>query len=72
MRLVAAHYSVPIILVSGDAAAAEEARFVAPNAEMVVVKESRGRFRSCSSSIQLLHVRCYERERTELLVGYQQ
>ena len=42
--LVAAHYNVPIIFVSGDAVTAEEARFVAPDAEMVVVKESKGRF----------------------------
>ncbi len=42
--LVAAHYGVPIILVSGDAATAEEARTIAPHAEGVVVKESRGRF----------------------------
>lgn len=42
--LVAAHYGVPIIFVSGDAITAEEARFVAPDAEKVVVKESRGRF----------------------------
>jgi len=42
--LVAAHYSVPIIFVSGDAATAEEARTIAPNAEKIVVKESRGRF----------------------------
>ncbi len=42
--LVAAHYNVPIIFVSGDAVTTEEAHFVAPNAEKVVVKESRGRF----------------------------
>ena len=42
--LVAAHYNVPIIFVSGDAVTAEEAHFVAPNAEKVVVKESKGRF----------------------------
>lgn len=42
--LVASHYNVPIIFVSGDAATAEEARFVAPDAEMVIVKESKGRF----------------------------
>lgn len=42
--LVAAHYGVPIIFVSGDAATAEEARFIAPDAERVIVKESRGRF----------------------------
>ena len=42
--LVAAHYGVPIIFVSGDAVTAEEARFVAPDAEKVIVKESKGRF----------------------------
>ncbi len=42
--LVAAHYKVPIIFVSGDAATAEEAGLVAPQAEKVVVKESKGRF----------------------------
>ena len=42
--LVATHYNVPIIFVSGDAVTAEEAHFVAPNAEKVVVKESKGRF----------------------------
>lgn len=42
--LVAAHYNVPIIFVSGDAATVEEARFIAPEAEMVVVKQSIGRF----------------------------
>ncbi|GHO50028.1 M55 family metallopeptidase [Ktedonospora formicarum] len=42
--LVAAHYGVPIILVSGDTATAQEAQPLAPHAEMVVVKESLGRF----------------------------
>lgn len=42
--LVAAHYGVPIIFVSGDDATAEEAAFIAPKAEMVVVKHSIGRF----------------------------
>ena len=42
--LVATHYNVPIIFVSGDAATAEEARLVAPDAEKVIVKESKGRF----------------------------
>ena len=42
--LVAAHYSVPIILVSGDAATTREAESIAPQAEKVVVKESLGRF----------------------------
>ena len=42
--LVAAHYQVPIIFVSGDAVTAREAEFIAPNAEKVVVKQSIGRF----------------------------
>ena len=42
--LVASHYRVPIIFVSGDVATADEAHFVAPDAEKVVVKESKGRF----------------------------
>ncbi|HEU5227592.1 MAG TPA: M55 family metallopeptidase [Ktedonobacteraceae bacterium] len=42
--LVAAHYQVPIIFVSGDAVTAREAEFIAPHAEKVVVKQSIGRF----------------------------
>jgi D-amino peptidase len=42
--LVAAHYGVPIIFVSGDAATAQEAKSIAPQAEKVVVKQSLGRF----------------------------
>src|SRR3989440_4317345 len=42
--LVAAHYGVPVILVSGDAATAQEVRTFAPQAETVVVKDSIGRF----------------------------
>src|SRR5579885_1017272 len=42
--LVAAHYGVPIIFVSGDAATAREATNIAPQAEKIVVKESLGRF----------------------------
>ncbi len=42
--LVAAHYGVPIILVSGDSTTTQEAQSIAPNAEKVVVKESLGRF----------------------------
>src|SRR5579872_5064247 len=42
--LVAAHYGVPIIFVSGDAVTAQEAQSVAPQAEKVVVKQSLGRF----------------------------
>jgi D-amino peptidase len=42
--LVAAHYGVPIIFVSGDEVTAREAALVAPQAEMVVVKHSLGRF----------------------------
>lgn len=42
--LVAAHYGVPIIFVSGDAVTAQESQFIAPQAEKVVVKQSLGRF----------------------------
>ncbi len=42
--LVAAHFNVPIIFVSGDAATAQEAEYIAPRAEKVVVKQSIGRF----------------------------
>ncbi len=42
--LVAAHYGVPIALVTGDRATADESAWVAESAERVVVKESIGRF----------------------------
>jgi D-amino peptidase len=42
--LVAAHYQVPIILISGDETTALEAQMIAPLAEKVVVKQSLGRF----------------------------
>jgi D-amino peptidase len=42
--LVAAHYGVPIIFISGDAVTIQEAQTVAPEAEKVVVKQSLGRF----------------------------
>jgi D-amino peptidase len=42
--LVAAHYRVPIILVSGDGTTIQEAQQIAPQAEHVVVKQSVGRF----------------------------
>lgn len=42
--LVAAHYGVPVIFVSGDEATAREATSFAPLAEKIVVKESLGRF----------------------------
>lgn len=42
--LVAAHFGVPIIFVSGDEATAREATGIAPQAEKIVVKESLGRF----------------------------
>jgi len=38
--LVAAHYGVPIVLVTGDQATAREAREVLPEVECVIVKES--------------------------------
>ncbi len=42
--LVATHYNVPIIFISGDEATVQEAQNIAPNAEKVVVKQSLGRF----------------------------
>ena len=42
--LVAAHYGVPIMLVSGDAATTHEAEDIAPRAERIMVKDSLGRF----------------------------
>lgn len=42
--LVAAHYGVPVIFVSGDAVTAQEVQSFAPDAEKVVVKQSLGRF----------------------------
>ena len=42
--LVAAHFGVPIIFVSGDEATAREAEGIAPHAEKIIVKESLGRF----------------------------
>ena len=41
---MAAHYGVPIILVSGDDVTVQEAEIVAPAAEKIVVKHSLGRF----------------------------
>ena len=48
--LVAGHYGVPIIFVSGDATTAEEARFVAPDAERVGCKRVKRTFCGCSPS----------------------
>ena len=42
--LVAAHYNVPIIFISGDEVTMQEAQHIAPKAEKVVVKQSIGRF----------------------------
>ncbi len=42
--LVATHYNVPIIFISGDEATVQEAQNIAPNAEKVIVKQSLGRF----------------------------
>jgi len=42
--LVAAHYGVPIIFVSGDEVTAREVESIAFQAEKIVVKESLGRF----------------------------
>jgi D-amino peptidase len=42
--LVATHYNVPVIFISGDEVTVQEAQNIAPNAEKVVVKQSLGRF----------------------------
>jgi D-amino peptidase len=42
--LVATHYNVPIIFVSGDEVTVQEAQSIAPDAEKIVVKRSLGRF----------------------------
>ncbi len=42
--LVAAHYGVPVALITGDAATAEDARAIIPEIETVVVKTSISRF----------------------------
>ena len=42
--LVAAHYNVPILLVSGDRVTIDEAAWFAPNAARIMVKEGLGRF----------------------------
>jgi D-amino peptidase len=42
--LVASHYNVPIILISGDEVTVQEAQNIAPTAEKVIVKQSLGRF----------------------------
>jgi D-amino peptidase len=44
--LVAAHYGVPIVLVTGDEATAREAEWFAPAAERVVVKDAISRYAS--------------------------
>jgi D-amino peptidase len=46
--LVAAHYQVPIALVTGDEATATEARELVPEVTTVVVKTSHGRFSATS------------------------
>src|SRR5260370_11359855 len=57
--LVAAHYGVPIVFVSGDAITAQEAQNIAPDAEKGVVKQSLGRFAASpphpSLAWELLH-----------------
>ena len=47
--LVAAHFGVPVIFVSGDAVTAREAQSIAPTAEKVIVKRSIGRFAASHS-----------------------
>ncbi len=46
--LVAAHFGVPIVFISGDEATAQEGRALVPEIEAVVVKESYSRFSAAS------------------------
>jgi D-amino peptidase len=45
---MAGHFGTPVIMLSGDQAAADELREIVPDAEMAVVKEGIGRY-SCIS-----------------------
>ena len=57
--LVAAHYGVPIIFVSGDEVTAHESQRIAPQAVKVIVKQSLGRFAAANLhpavACELLH-----------------
>jgi D-amino peptidase len=46
--LVAAHFGVPVVLITGDQTACEEARAVVPDVEAAVVKQSVSRFGAAS------------------------
>ncbi|HEY7349617.1 MAG TPA: M55 family metallopeptidase [Ktedonobacterales bacterium] len=58
--LVAAHYGVPIVLVTGDQVTAREARETLPDVECVVVKESITRYAAANLHPQVACERLYE------------
>jgi len=47
---MAGHFGIPVILLSGDQAAANELKEIVPNAELAVVKEGLGRYNCISLS----------------------
>src|SRR5688572_8272409 len=49
---MAGHFGTPVIMLSGDQAAADELREIVPDAELVVVKEGIGRYTCLSLSAQ--------------------
>ncbi len=49
---LAGHFGTPVILLSGDRAAAEELKAIVPEAELAVVKEGIGRYTCLSMSAQ--------------------
>jgi D-amino peptidase len=49
---MAGHFGTPVIMLSGDKAAADELREIVPGAEMAVVKEGLGRYACISLSAQ--------------------
>jgi D-amino peptidase len=53
--LVAAHYGVPIIFVSGDATTIQETQLIVPQAEGVIVKHSIGRFAASHLHPDVVH-----------------
>jgi D-amino peptidase len=49
---MAGHFGIPVILLTGDKAAADELREIVPDAEMVEVKEGLGRYTCVSLSAE--------------------
>lgn len=49
---LAGHFRTPVVMLSGDQAAANELREIVPNAELAVVKEGIGRYNCISLSAQ--------------------